>query len=89
MKQFVTHLLIFHRKELCEVRPTTPSVFKFQKSFLYLSQMDPQWKHLVAKSSTKVGLVDLSSGILPVGHLVAKNGTMSSQLDIWSGFGSC
>ena len=35
----------------------------FQMSFLHLSQMTHQWRYLMAKIGTQLGLVDLSSDV--------------------------
>ena len=37
----------------------------FQMSLLHLSQMDPQWRHLIATIGTQMDPVDLSSDIPP------------------------
>ena len=49
--------LVFHRKDLCERRPQLEVCSNFQMSFLHLST--PEWRHLVAKSSTTWGQPDI------------------------------
>ena len=52
------------------------------------SDVPPWYRHLVAKSGTKLGLVDLSSDISLVEASSDQEWYYISQLDIWSAFGS-
>ena len=54
-------LLVFRRKDLCEAKHETESVFKFSDVLFALrSDVPPSVEALVAKCGTKLGPVDLS-----------------------------
>ena len=56
----------FIEKTSVKQDPKAQVCSNFQMSFLHLCQMNPQQRHLVAKSGTNLGPVDLSSDIPPL-----------------------
>ena len=76
-------LLVFHRKDLCEAKPQTPSVFKFSDVLFALKSDRPpiEASQVCLTLGQPLGQVDLQSDVPP-------SRGISGQLDIWSAFGS-